>query len=72
MGRDRMGVTGPLEARIAAIEARQAITDLVHAYARAIRHDRCEDVPALFAPDGWFEVRMWHSADTDAASEDLE
>jgi hypothetical protein len=49
-----------LAARIAAIEARQAIADLVHGYARAIRHDRPEDVPALFAPDGWFEIRDGH------------
>lgn len=53
-------MSGDLAARIAEIEARQAIADLVHAYARAIRHDACEDVPALFAPDGWFEIRDGH------------
>lgn len=49
-----------LAARIEAIEARQAITDLVHGYARAVRYDRPEDVPGLFAPDGWFEIRDGH------------
>lgn len=49
-----------LATRIAGLEARAAIADLVHAYARAIRHDACEDVPGLFAPDGWFEIRDGH------------
>jgi len=46
-----------LAARIDRIEARTAVADLIHAYARAVRRDRPEDVPALFAPDGWFEIR---------------
>ena len=29
------------------------------------------DYRCTFVPEGWFEVRMWHSADTDAASADL-
>lgn len=40
------------------LEARAAIADLVHGYALAIRRDRPEDVAALFAPDGTFEVRV--------------
>jgi len=46
-----------LAARIDAIESREAVAGLIHAYARAVRQDRPEDVPALFAPDGWFEIR---------------
>jgi len=29
------------------------------------------DYRCTFVADGWFEVRVWHSADNDAASEDL-
>lgn len=39
------------------LEAQAAIADLVHAYALAVRRDRPEDVEALFAPHGTFEVR---------------
>ncbi|MCB2076656.1 MAG: nuclear transport factor 2 family protein [Novosphingobium sp.] len=49
-----------LAARIDRIESRSAISDLIHAYARAVRYDRPEDVPALFAPGGWFEIRDGH------------
>lgn len=48
---------GELAARA---EARVAIADLVHGYARAVRHDRPEDVPPLFAPEGFFEIRDGH------------
>lgn len=30
------------------------------------------DYRCAFVPEGWFEVHVWHSADTPAASEDLE
>jgi uncharacterized protein (DUF2249 family) len=30
------------------------------------------DYRCTFVPDGWFEVRIWHSADTEASSADLE
>jgi hypothetical protein len=40
--------------------ARIAIADLVHGYALAIRRDRPEDAAALFATDGWFEIRDGH------------
>jgi SnoaL-like domain len=40
--------------------ARIAIADLVHGYALAIRRDRPEDAAALFAKDGWFEIRDGH------------
>jgi hypothetical protein len=42
------------------LEARFAVTDLIHAYALAIRRDRPEDAAALFAKDGWFEIRDGH------------
>jgi hypothetical protein len=42
------------------LESRLAVTDLVHAYALAIRRDRPEDAAALFARDGWFEIRDGH------------
>lgn len=45
------------EERLARIEAQLAVADLVHDYARAIRREAHEDIPALFAPDGTFEVR---------------
>lgn len=46
--------------RLDSIESRAAIADLVHEYARCVRDDRPEDVPALFAPDGSFEIRDGH------------
>lgn len=46
--------------RLAVIEARLAIADLVHGYARAIRRDMPEDAVALFTEDGWFETRDGH------------
>jgi hypothetical protein len=49
-----------IAARLDGLEARAAVADLVHAYALAVRKDRPEDVPALFAPDGWFEIRDGH------------
>jgi hypothetical protein len=49
-----------MHARLVELEARAAVADLVHAYALAVRKDRPEDVPALFAPDGWFEIRDGH------------
>jgi len=30
------------------------------------------DYRCAFVRDGWFEVRMWHRTDNDAASDDLE
>jgi SnoaL-like domain len=50
----------PHSARLDAIEARFAIADLVHLYARAIRRDLPEDAAALFTEDGWFEIRDGH------------
>lgn len=43
-----------------AIETRLAVTDVVHRYALAIRRDRPEDAAALFAEQGWFEIRDGH------------
>jgi hypothetical protein len=45
------------EERLARIEAHIAIADLVHGYARAVRREDYESIPALFAPSGTFEVR---------------
>jgi ketosteroid isomerase-like protein len=53
-------MSAALEARIARLEAESAIADLVHAYARAVRREAYEDIAALFAPDGTFEVRSGH------------
>lgn len=47
------------------IESRAAIADLVHEYARCVRNDRPEDVPALFAPGGSFEIRDGHPSRPD-------
>ncbi|WP_232492478.1 nuclear transport factor 2 family protein [Novosphingobium kaempferiae] len=46
------------EERLARIEAHIVIADLVHGYARAVRREAYEDIPALFAPGGTFEVRF--------------
>lgn len=43
--------------RIALIEAKAAIADVVHGYAHAIRHGRGADAAALFMKDGTFEMR---------------
>ncbi|PNU04201.1 nuclear transport factor 2 family protein [Novosphingobium guangzhouense] len=45
------------EERLARIEAQIAIADLVYGYARAVRREAYEEIPALFAPTGTFEVR---------------
>ena len=45
---------------IEALEARIAIEELIYRYARSIREDRPEDAAALFAQDGWFEIRDGH------------
>ncbi|MEZ5742280.1 MAG: nuclear transport factor 2 family protein [Sphingomonadaceae bacterium] len=47
-------------ARLDRLEARIAIADLVHEYARLVRRDLPEEVHKLFAPDGWFEIRDGH------------
>jgi ketosteroid isomerase-like protein len=49
-----------LAERIDALEARAAIADLIHDYARCIRRDEPEKVAALFTPDGVFEIRDGH------------
>ena len=50
------GSASALEQRLAAIEARQEITDLVHRYTECVR-DRCEgEVADLMAPDAWVEL----------------
>lgn len=49
-----------LEQRFDETESRAAIAELVHRYARFIRHDEPEGVSTLFTPDGTFEVRDGH------------
>lgn len=46
--------------RLDRLEAHIAIADLVHEYARLVRRDRPEEVSALFAPGGTFEIRDGH------------
>lgn len=43
--------------RLAIIDARVAIADLVHTYVLAIRRERPEEAAALFTENGWLEVR---------------
>lgn len=43
--------------RIALIESRAAIADVVHGYARAILHSKPAEAAALFTEDGTFETR---------------
>lgn len=49
-----------LAERIDRLEARFAVADLIHAYARHIRRDEPDQVAALFLPDGTFEIRDGH------------
>lgn len=56
-----------LSERLDRIEARFAIADLIHGYARFIRSDRPEEVPALFTMDGFFEVRDGHPDKPDSS-----
>ena len=48
------------EQRLARTEARFAIADLVHEYARLIRRDLSDEVGPLFTDDGVFEIRDGH------------
>ena len=51
-------MTAPdVAARLALVEARLAIADVVHGYARNIRAGRGADCLALFTADGVFEIR---------------
>jgi hypothetical protein len=52
--------------RITLIEIRAAIADVVHGYARAIRHSRPADAAALFTEDGIFETCGGLPGQTDA------
>ena len=45
-----------LEQRIERIESRAAIADVVHGYARAVRHGDADAAADLFVADGWFEI----------------
>jgi hypothetical protein len=54
-----------LEERLDRVESRQAIADLVHAYARFIRHDEPERAAGLFLEDGFFEIRDGHPSRPD-------
>lgn len=54
-----------LAQRIARLEDRAAITDLVHLYAYAMRHARPEDAIPLFTEDGIFEIREGLPGKTD-------
>lgn len=49
--------------RLNIIEAKLAIADLVHDYARAIRHNKVEEVGGMFTPDSFFEVRAGHPSE---------
>jgi hypothetical protein len=46
--------------RLDAIEAKMAIADLVHDYAKSIRHNKVEEIEGLFASDSFFEIRDGH------------
>lgn len=49
-----------LAERIDRLESIGAITDLIHAYARAVRRQEPEHAAALFVPAGTFELRDGH------------
>jgi len=57
--------TDSLAARLDVVEAKLAIADLVHDYARAIRHNKTEDIEGMYAPDSFFEVRGGHPSQPD-------
>ena len=44
--------------RLDRIEARLAIAEVIHTYARCIRYDQPDQVGALFTEDGAFELRQ--------------
>ena len=44
--------------RLDRVEARLAIAELIHTYARCIRYDQPDQVGALFTEDGIFELRQ--------------
>ena len=46
--------------RLKQTEARFAVADLIHEYARLIRRDLSDEVAPLFTEDGVFEVRDGH------------
>lgn len=60
-----------LAERIDRLEARLAVADLIHAYARHIRYDEPDQVSALFLPEGTFEVRDGHPDRSDYTTRSL-
>jgi hypothetical protein len=54
-------------ARLALLESRAAITDLVHRYSYLVRMGRAGDAGALFAEDGTYEVRESDGQEAQAA-----
>lgn len=46
--------------RLDRLESREAIADVVHAYARFMREKRADDIKGLFAQDSFFELREGH------------
>ncbi len=57
--------------RIDRLEARFAVADLIHGYARHIRRDEPDQVAALFVADGSFEVRDGHPDRSDYVTRSL-
>lgn len=52
--------TAALPVRLDRVEARFAIADLIHQYARFVRYDEPDRVAELFAADAFFEIRDGH------------
>lgn len=57
MAQESRGASEQLAERLDRVEARFAVADLVHAYARLIRRDQPDEAAALFLPEGSFEIR---------------
>jgi hypothetical protein len=60
MSADRLSIT--LSKRIAMLESRAAVTDLVHRYAFNIRNGRAAECRAPFTDDAVFEMRETNPA----------
>ena len=52
-----MDTQADLAARLALVEDRTAVADVIHRYAAGVRHGELTDAAGLFAEDGVFEIR---------------
>lgn len=63
---------GSTAERLDRLESREAIADLIHAYARFMREKKADDVKGLFAPESFFELREGDPGEAGTVRERLE